>query len=272
MDNNNLFSIGDTAKLFNISVQALRHYDKIGLLKPSTVNPETGYRYYSPDQFHYIDRIKYLQNMGLPLSEIKDILQSGKVDDLVASLRNKKKSLEQELRALEGTIQDIQWYIEYFGFLGDTGRAEGQVYTTFMEERYMLTAPCSPSEPFWDIEMYLTQLKNSEQFSSLEYRRQYGFVVDVPDLLAQKFSPTAATIFLKNRPDFESPYITRLPAGLYLCFTAKIRLDDWDAAPVNRYFETSGASAVFAVANEYEDNLTEYTATPYEVQIYLEPK
>lgn len=42
-----IFSIGEIAKLFNISTQTLRLYDRIDLLKPSHINEETGYRYYS---------------------------------------------------------------------------------------------------------------------------------------------------------------------------------------------------------------------------------
>ena len=42
-----MFTIGKMASLTGISVQALRYYDKLGLLRPTYVNPTTGYRYYS---------------------------------------------------------------------------------------------------------------------------------------------------------------------------------------------------------------------------------
>ena len=42
-----LFTIGEMAELFQINIRTLRYYDDIGLLRPETVNPETGYRYYS---------------------------------------------------------------------------------------------------------------------------------------------------------------------------------------------------------------------------------
>ena len=38
-------SIGEVARLFNISKDTLRYYDKIGILKPE-VNKENGYRFY----------------------------------------------------------------------------------------------------------------------------------------------------------------------------------------------------------------------------------
>ena len=41
-----LFSIGDVAQLFHLSVSSLRHYETIGLLTPEYTDPATGYRYY----------------------------------------------------------------------------------------------------------------------------------------------------------------------------------------------------------------------------------
>jgi hypothetical protein len=42
-----MFSIGEFARLGGVSVRALRHYDEIGLLRPATVDPDTGYRGYA---------------------------------------------------------------------------------------------------------------------------------------------------------------------------------------------------------------------------------
>ena len=78
----NLFTIGEMSKLLGISVQTLRYYDKIGLVEPTYINAETGYRYYSYIQLSFIDRIRYLQNFGMSLSEINTAFQSGNVQDL----------------------------------------------------------------------------------------------------------------------------------------------------------------------------------------------
>ena len=37
-------SIGELAKLRNINVQSLRYYEKLGILVPAYINPESGYR------------------------------------------------------------------------------------------------------------------------------------------------------------------------------------------------------------------------------------
>ena len=84
-----IFTIGEIAKLFNISTQALRLYDRIDLLKPAYINEETGYRYYSIGQFVNLECIKRCKAMGEKYEMLKhdlsfaisyeDILKENKV-------------------------------------------------------------------------------------------------------------------------------------------------------------------------------------------------
>ena len=76
------FTIGETANILGTTTRTLRHYEKIGILSPSEKDTETGYRHYSLDQFHYFDRIRYLQSFGMPLMEIKNIFDAGGIEAL----------------------------------------------------------------------------------------------------------------------------------------------------------------------------------------------
>ena len=49
------YSIGKVAKIHNMTIESLRHYDRVGLLKPSYINEDTGYRYYSAKDFVILD-------------------------------------------------------------------------------------------------------------------------------------------------------------------------------------------------------------------------
>ena len=69
-----MFRIGEFSKLAMVSVRMLRHYDEIGLLPPNTVDPYTGYRYYSASQLAVIGRIQLLKEMGISLSQITKML------------------------------------------------------------------------------------------------------------------------------------------------------------------------------------------------------
>jgi DNA-binding transcriptional MerR regulator len=48
----------------------LRYYDEIGLLRPVWVDPNTGYRWYEPEQLHRLHRILALRDLGVRLAEI----------------------------------------------------------------------------------------------------------------------------------------------------------------------------------------------------------
>jgi DNA-binding transcriptional MerR regulator len=69
-----MLKIGDFAKLSRVSVKALRHYDEMGLLKPTQVDRFTGYRYYSFDQLPRLNRILALKDLGFALEQIAQLL------------------------------------------------------------------------------------------------------------------------------------------------------------------------------------------------------
>lgn len=97
-----MFSIGETAKLNDISIQTLRHYDKEGILKPNYINEETGYRYYSIDQFLQIDFIKRCKLLGFSLEKIKLLLFEGNnLENILESVSFQKFIIEREIENLE---------------------------------------------------------------------------------------------------------------------------------------------------------------------------
>ena len=65
----NLLSIGELAKIRNVNVQSLRYYEKLGILIPAYVNPESGYRYYSLEQIMILDTIILCVDLGIPLKD-----------------------------------------------------------------------------------------------------------------------------------------------------------------------------------------------------------
>ena len=61
-----MLKIGEFSKLSRVSIRMLRHYDELGLLTPETIDPYTGYRYYSASQLVRMNRITALRAMGFP--------------------------------------------------------------------------------------------------------------------------------------------------------------------------------------------------------------
>lgn len=69
-----LLSIGQFAQATGLTPKALRHYDAAGLLVPAQVTPGTGYRRYDPGQVAAGQLIRRLRDVGLPLAEIRRLL------------------------------------------------------------------------------------------------------------------------------------------------------------------------------------------------------
>ena len=94
-----LYSIGEVASLFHLSVSSLRHYEALGLITPEYVAPDTGYRYFSPRQFEPLNTIRYLRAMDIPLTEIADFLQNRDVETIEEKLRAEGRRRTEAKRA-----------------------------------------------------------------------------------------------------------------------------------------------------------------------------
>lgn len=101
MEKKDLFRIGEMAKLFHLSVGSLRHYEKIGLIKPYFVDPDTNYRYYHVSQFESINTIRYLRILGMGLDKISEFLNDRSIDSIKNMLSEQKIEISQKIAELE---------------------------------------------------------------------------------------------------------------------------------------------------------------------------
>lgn len=109
MDKKELFQIGDVAKMFQLSVSSLRHYESLGLLKPEYIDKTTGYRYYGFRQFEILNTIRYLRVLDMPLPEIIDFLKNKDVELIQKKLEHQKKIViekQNELNRIEHKIDN----------------------------------------------------------------------------------------------------------------------------------------------------------------------
>ena len=103
-----LFKIGEMAKLFNLSVSSIRHYENIGIISPEYTDPDTGYRYYSTRQFEAFNTIRYLRALDMPLHEISDFMDGREVDKIEQKLRAQQQNVELKLAELKRVQKKIQ--------------------------------------------------------------------------------------------------------------------------------------------------------------------
>ena len=104
----NFFSVGEAAKAVNTTSETLRHYDRIGLVKPSRKDEWTGYRYYTNQDIVRLITVRALQQMDLPLQKIKEVLEFDDLEKIIAFLTEAEKKADEKIAAIQHSKSKIQ--------------------------------------------------------------------------------------------------------------------------------------------------------------------
>ncbi|GGV16030.1 MerR family transcriptional regulator [Streptomyces filipinensis] len=130
--------IGEVARHSGVSARMLRHYDALGLVRP-TGRTVGGYREYSADDVRRIFHVESLRSLGLSLKQIGRALQdpaftpSALVSDLIRWTEDRlerERELLERLRAIDASAptgwQDVLRIVELMQGLDSTSAARRQ--------------------------------------------------------------------------------------------------------------------------------------------------
>lgn len=115
-----MLRIGDVAARTGLSIDALRYYEREGLLGP-VERDAGGRRLYDPDSLHLLDVLLCLRRTGMPVRksrEFADLVRSGPatVPDRVEVLRTHRAAVVDRMRQLESDLAVIdEKLINYTG-------------------------------------------------------------------------------------------------------------------------------------------------------------
>jgi DNA-binding transcriptional MerR regulator len=101
-------AIGQFARRAGLTTKALRHYDRIGLLRPAAVDPATGYRRYEVGQVERARLIGRLRALELPLEEVRRLLElSDDRDAFRTALAVHRRRIEARLTRLQRVLHTL---------------------------------------------------------------------------------------------------------------------------------------------------------------------
>jgi DNA-binding transcriptional MerR regulator len=112
-------TIGEFAQLTHLSVRTLRRYHESGLLAPATVDPSSGYRYYTSGQIPSAQVIHRLRELDVPLAEVGEILATedpraraeliaGHLERLEAQLDRTRAAVTSLRQLLRPDVEQLQ--------------------------------------------------------------------------------------------------------------------------------------------------------------------
>lgn len=214
-----ILTITELARLKHITSETLRHYDRIGLLKPDFVS-ESGNRSYSIRQYEKLGTILELKQLGLSLKEIKDYMENRTFQKSAELLKKYQNRFEEELNRqiqLNEIMKQKLSFLDQLSELPDMGI----VFEQNFPERHMVTFG-NPSGDREEHAMAFAQLENClhENMPILASDR-VGVFSDTSILIPGEKLVHAVPMILAPKGTADKEYMRTIPAGRYVCMYYK---------------------------------------------------
>ena len=213
-------TIGQMAKLNHISEQALRLYDREGLLSPLYRDENNGYRYYDIRQSAQLDTIQYMKALGMPLKEIKTHMRKWDMGRVKQLLRENRDAIDERIRelnlqkrAIERTLDSYERY--------ESAPPDGAIVLEYIPKRQMYVTGTEINFYDYDIAEYEKILRNlKEDMAAHDISRFYfanaGTILRRENFMKRRLYSTEVFVFV-DREYVEEDLITVIPASPYLC-------------------------------------------------------
>ena len=225
---NDLISIGKMAEINETTIATLRLYDKIGILHPRYVDPETGYRYYDIQQNARLDMIAYMKELGMSLSEIENVLKKEDITLIEDILAKKNEQIHQQIRELNARHDAVTRSISSIERYRKSPRT-GTISLEYIDRRYIFSIPCNTNfyeKGLRSYEEVLISLRRKLMEHDISQFHSYntGTSILMDDFTKENFLPDKAFIFSDKRFTMNDNDYTIIDSGMYAC----IYLDDHD--------------------------------------------
>lgn len=107
-----MLTISQLAKKFDLSRATLLYYEKEGLLE-ATLRADNGYRYFGEEETDRLRRIVGYRSYGVPVSDIRDLLNRESNATIERVLRKRFEQLEEEIRLLRDQQRALVAILEH---------------------------------------------------------------------------------------------------------------------------------------------------------------
>ncbi|ABK84792.1 MerR family transcriptional regulator [Bacillus thuringiensis] len=213
---NKRFTIGEMAKMHNIAESTLRYYDEKGIFHPSTVDPQTNYRYYTIDQFSLLDTIKFLRQLNIPLKEIKKYIDERNPAYALNLLEKQQEMMLKKQREIEYALAKMEHRIH---LIKEATKAKAeQMVIKEIPQRKITAIAVAPNTTDDMFEYYIHSLqKNMRQMDDSLFSGDIGVTVAKKGLMQNEFQAYSSVFILLDYMPFEVQSSDEIKEGLYAC-------------------------------------------------------
>ncbi len=110
------YTIREVADLIGISTDAIRLYEKEGLVSPLR-DPNNGYRYYGPNEIQHIMGIHLYRQLDTSLAEIRDLYNTNSLSEISGHFTNLISQTELEVINLQNRLEKLRFMKQHLEVL-----------------------------------------------------------------------------------------------------------------------------------------------------------
>ena len=209
-----LVTIGELSRLSSVGIKSIRYYERINILKPAYVDPDTKYRYYSFHQVFQVSIIRACIELSIPLKELTNFVEAGDKINLRALIECGKEITNKKLRSIEKAFAMLNSMEQQINMAD--AQSLGEIYCREFREKYFYMKLCERDineiDLFEDARVF-ADIINELGLTDDDYNdiSEYGLI--------RKYGQNEDTYYsfieLPRKDLFENT-IT-IPAGTYFC-------------------------------------------------------
>lgn len=208
------FLIGELSKLFNISTDTLRHYDKIDLLKPE-YGIKNKYRYYSIRNFFKLSRILFFKNLDISLNDIKEYMINKNTTNLLTLLKRKEEELDIKINKLTNLKMKISNKLE---LLGSIKEEMNVVKVKRIHERIGVFLDINNSKDDSEIKQFFKESEQYLKLSSWLIEGQVYTSLSIENITKKNFNRFRYFIEILSIENSLHEQLKVIPENDYACF------------------------------------------------------
>ena len=203
-------SISEFARLRDVDINSLRYYDKLGILKPAHVDPDSGYRYYAPEQLSQLDIVILALSVGMPLKELNRYLSDGSIDAR-RFMEQGQTLLEAKFNDLQMRLNNIRHTLNEMDVLHEYEQTAG-LYARQIPERRIIVSDVLPDRLMEHVEPIGIELFEQAQRQNMMPVLPSGFLIR-----SCRDRESCRLFFEIMNFKIKAPNVLTIPAGEYVC-------------------------------------------------------
>lgn len=218
-------SIGQMARLNNVTERSLRLYHENGLLVPAYIDDSSSYRYYSSHQSKRLDMILQMKSVGLSLKQIKDVLDNQDLSIFEALLHEQIDTIETQISELMMNQNILRKKLNSCKHFSNPPLLNN-IYIEYQPARrafyfeidaYDFEADVKDSIKHWKNALIKVRNELHKFGMPITYFSDVGAIIPQEQLITGKLLCNTAFILADDKPEYPDVKQYTIHSGTYVC-------------------------------------------------------